>query len=411
MADISFARPVYVMAKPAGSLCNLACKYCYYTEKTHLYNQVPQHIMSDEVLENYIRQYIEMQPSPSVLFVWHGGETLMRPVAFYQKALALQQKYAAGKRIDNAIQTNGTLITEQWARFFKENQMLVGVSIDGPQEFHDEYRKSRTGRPSWREVMRGIRLLNRYEVEWNAMAVVNDYNGDYPLDFYHFFKEIGCRYIQFTPVVERYYRHPDGRHLASPIDGAIAQLAEFSVTPQQWGSFLCAIFDEWVRNDVGEYFVQLFDSTLACWMGVDPSLCSMAETCGHAGVIEFNGDVYACDHYVFPEYKLGNIQEKNIGQLMRQPGQIAFGLQKRDGLTHFCRQCEYLFACHGECPRNRFAESPEGEAGHNYLCAGYHRYFQHVAPYMDYMKYQLQHEQAPAKVMQWIKDGQPPYRE
>lgn len=410
MNDYSFARPLYVMAKPAGSLCNLACKYCYYTEKTNLYKDTPKHIMSDEVLEAYIRQYIEMQPGPSVLFVWHGGETLMRPVTFYQKALALQQKYAGGRQIDNAIQTNGTLITEQWAKFFKDNHILVGVSIDGPQEFHDEYRKSRSGRPSWREVMRGIRTLNRYGVEWNAMAVVNDFNGDYPLDFYHFFKEIGCHYIQFTPVVERYYEHPDGRHLAAPTDGAVARLADFSVTPQQWGTFLCTLFDEWVKNDVGDYFVQIFDSTLACWMGVDPSLCAMSETCGHAGVIEFNGDVYACDHFVFPEYKLGNISERPLAELMNDPRQKRFGLFKRDGLTNHCRQCDYLFACRGECPRNRFAVSPEGEAGQNYLCEGYYQFFQHVAPYMDYMKYQLQHEQAPANVMQWIRDGMPAYR-
>ena len=408
--DRPFARPVYVMAKPAGALCNLACRYCYYTEKSKLYSPSRKHIMSDDVLEAYIRQYIEMQPGPSVLFVWHGGETLMRPISFYQKALELQQKYAKGRQVDNAFQTNGTLITGQWAKFFKDNNMLVGVSIDGPQEFHDEYRKSRSGRPSWREVMRGIDVLNRYGVEWNAMAVVNDFNGDYPLDFYHFFKEIGCHYIQFTPVVERCYKHPDGRHLASPVDGAIATLADFSVGPEQWGEFLCVLFDEWVRNDVGEYFVQLFDSTLACWMGVDPSLCAMAETCGHAGVIEFNGDVYACDHFVFPEYKLGNIMETPLATMMYHPSQIAFGQQKRDLLTCQCRECDYLFACHGECPRNRFATSRSGESGHNYLCAGYHRFFQHVAPYMDFMKYQLQHEQAPAQVMQWIKDGEPPYR-
>lgn len=405
-----FARPVYIMTKPAGALCNLACKYCYYLEKSKLYTNNPRHVMSDELLERFTRDYIAMQTSPNVLFTWHGGETLMRPISFYKKALELQKKYAGGRNIDNSIQTNGTLITEEWARFFKENHFLVGVSIDGPQEFHDEYRKTRTGKPSFLQVMKGIQWLNRYGVEWNAMAVVNDFNGDYPLDFYHFFKEIGCHYIQFTPVVERYYRHPDGRMLASPIDGAVAELTDFSVSPEQWGKFLCTLFDEWVRNDVGEYFVQIFDSTLAGWMGVPPSLCSMGETCGHAGVMEFNGDVYACDHYVFPEFKLGNIYQDTLTNMMYSERQMRFGNNKRDLLTRQCRECDFLFACHGECPRNRFAQSRDGEDGQNYLCAGYYEYFQHVAPYMDFMKYQLQHEQAPANVMEWIRQGMPEYR-
>ena len=405
-----FARPVYIMTKPAGALCNLACKYCYYLEKSKLYTNNPRHVMSDELLERFTRDYIAMQTSPNVLFTWHGGETLMRPISFYKKALELQKKYAEGRNIDNSIQTNGTLITEEWARFFKENHFLVGVSIDGPQEFHDEYRKTRTGKPSFLQVMKGIQWLNRYGVEWNAMAVVNDFNGDYPLDFYHFFKEIGCHYIQFTPVVERYYRHPDGRMLASPIDGAVAELTDFSVSPEQWGKFLCTLFDEWVRNDVGEYFVQIFDSTLAGWMGVPPSLCSMGETCGHAGVMEFNGDVYTCDHYVFPEFKLGNIYQDTLTNMMYSERQMRFGNNKRDLLTRQCRECDFLFACHGECPRNRFAQSRDGEDGQNYLCAGYYEYFQHVAPYMDFMKYQLQHEQAPANVMEWIRQGMPEYR-
>lgn len=405
-----FARPAYVMAKPAGALCNLACKYCYYTEKSKLYPNDPRHVMSDELLERFTKEYIEMQTGPDVLFTWHGGETMMRPLSFYRRALELQRKYAGGRSIDNAFQTNGTLITPEWARFFKENGFLVGVSIDGPQEFHDEYRRTRTGRPSFRQVMRGIDLLNRYGVEWNAMAVVNDFNADYPLDFYHFFKEIGCHYIQFTPVVERVWRHSDGRMLASPIEGTVEELTDFSVSPEQWGSFLCALFDEWVKSDVGEYFIQTFDATLAGWMGVPPSVCSLGETCGHAGVIEFNGDVYACDHYVFPEFKLGNIYEKSLAGMMYSPEQLKFGAGKRDLLTRQCRECDFLFACHGECPRNRFARSADGEPGHNFLCAGYHRFFAHAAPYMDFMKYQLQHEQAPARVMQWIKDGMPAYR-
>ena len=369
--------------------------------KTQKQNQ----ILSDDLLERFIKEYIEMQSLPSVLFTWHGGEPLMRPLSFYKKVIELQKKYAGGKRIDNAIQTNGTLITKEWALFFKENHFLVGVSIDGPQEFHDEYRKSRSGRPSWRQVINGISLLNHYEVEWNAMAVVNDFISEHPLDFYHFFKDLHCQFLQFTPVVERIYHRPDGRWLASPIDGGQAQIADFSVEPRKWGDFLCTLFDEWVKNDVGQMFVQLFDATLAGWMGVQPSVCSLAETCGHAAVMEHNGDVYACDHFVFPEFKLGNIYDKSLAEMMYGEPQRKFGAGKRDNLTSQCKECEFLFACHGECPRNRFEFSKHGEPGHNYLCDGYYQYFKHVAPYMDFMKKQLMNHQPPANVMEWIKNG------
>lgn len=400
-----FTKPLYIMTKPAGSLCNLACDYCYYTEKSKLYQHTPRQIMSDELLEKFIREYINCQTTPEIYFTWHGGETMMRPLEFYKKAVKLQQKYGQGRRIENAIQTNGTLITDEWCRFFRDEHWLVGVSIDGPQEFHDEYRKSKRGKPSFVQVMNGIKLLNKHQVEWNAMAVVNDYNADYPLDFYHFFKEIGCHYIQFTPVVERIFKHPDGRILATPTEGAEAQLADFSVTPEQWGNFLCAVFDEWVRNDVGDYYIQIFDATLANWMGVLPGLCSMAETCGHAGVMEFNGDVYSCDHFVFPEYKLGNIYQRSLIDMMFSERQLKFGEAKKSTLTQQCRNCEYLFACHGECPKNRFATSVDGEPGQNYLCAGYYQFFKHVAPYMDFMKEELKNQRPPANIMQWIKDG------
>lgn len=398
--DAQFSTPTYVMAKPAGALCNLACRYCYYTEKQKLFTSGNRQVMSDELLESFIKQYIESTTGPSVLFTWHGGEPMMRPITFYRKALALQRKYAGGRAIDNCIQTNGTLITPEWATFLKENGFLVGVSIDGPKELHDAYRKSRLGRPSWLQVMKGIEILDRYDVDWNAMAVVNDLTSRHPLDFYHFFKEIGCRYIQFTPVVERIYKHPDGRHLAAPTDGAYAELADFSVTPEGWGDFCCSIFDEWVRHDVGEYFIQLFDSTLAGWMGMQPSVCSLAETCGHATALEHNGDLFACDHFVFPEFKLGNILKTPLASLTSLPALKKFGNDKRDLLTRQCRECDFLFACHGECPRNRFTRSCHDEDGHNYLCQGYHQFFKHVAPHMDYMKKCLQRGEAPAKVME-----------
>ncbi|MCD7900493.1 MAG: anaerobic sulfatase-maturation protein [Bacteroides sp.] len=408
-----FARPLYVMLKPASSICNLACEYCYYLEKNNLYkadNPRDKFIMSDELLDWFIEQYINSQTQPQILFTWHGGETLMRPLSFYKRALELQKKYGRGRQIDNCIQTNGTLLNDEWCKFFKENNWLVGVSIDGPQEFHDEYRRNKQGLPSFNKVMKGIHLLNKYGVDWNAMAVVNDFNADYPLDFYNFFKEINCHYIQFAPIVERIFPHTDGRHLASPKEGEEGELADFSLTPEQWGNFLCTIFDEWVKQDVGTYYIQLFDSTLANWVGEQPGVCTMAKTCGHAGVMEYNGDVYACDHFVFPEYKLGNIYSQTLTEMMYGEKQQCFGAAKQNTLPNQCRECEFLFACNGECPKNRFARTTSGEPGLNYLCKGFYQYFQHVAPYMDFMKHEFMNQRPPANVMQWVKSGMKPYR-
>lgn len=399
-----FAKPLYIIVKPVGAVCNLACQYCYYLEKSNLYKSASRHVMSDDLLERFIKEYINSQTMPQVLFTWHGGEALMRPLSFYKRAAELQKRYGNGMAIDNCIQTNGTLLTDEWCRFFKENNWLVGISIDGPQEFHDEYRRNKQGHPSFVKVMRGIELLNKHGVEWNGMAVVNDYNAGYPVEFYNFFKSIRCKYIQFTPAVERLCLHEDGRHLAAPPREG-GELASFSVSPGQWGDFLCGLFDEWIKNDVGEYFIQLFDSTLANWMGEQPGVCSMAKVCGHAGVMEFNGDVYSCDHYVFPEYKLGNIYQKALAEMMYSDRQLEFGQMKQKSLPAQCRECEFLFACNGECPKNRFAKTATGEPGLNYLCKGYYKFFKHVAPYMDYMKKELLAERAPANIMEAIRKG------
>ena len=401
-----FAKPLYVMTKAIGAACNLACDYCYYLEKTNLYKQdTSKFVMSDELLERFTKEYINSQTMPQVMFTWHGGETLMRPLSFYKKAVALQKQYANGRTIDNVIQTNGTLLTDEWCEFFKENNWLVGISIDGPQEFHDEYRKNKQGRPSFVKVMKGIELLKKHGVEWNAMAVVNDYNADYPIEFYNFFKQIGAKYIQFAPIVERIYHHDDGRHLATPLqDGE--KLADFSVSPEQWGNFLCALFDEWMKEDVGKVFIQIFDSTLANWVGEQPGVCSMGKTCGHAGVMEFNGDVYSCDHFVFPEFKLGNIYEKSLVEMMYSERQIQFGLNKQKSLPTQCKECEFLFACNGDCPKNRFMKTSTGEPGLNYLCKGYYKFFKHVAPYMDFMKKELLAQRPPANIMDAIKNGE-----
>lgn len=397
-----FSKPLYVLAKPVGASCNLRCKYCYYLEKSHLYRNAPACVMSDELLERFVQEYIQAQTMSQVLFTWHGGEPLMRPLSFYRKAVALQEKYAFGRQIDNTIQTNGTLLTDEWCEFFKEHNWLVGISIDGPQEFHDEYRHTASDKPSWQKVMRGIRLLRKHGVEWNAMAVVNDFNAGYPLEFYHFFKEMGAKYIQFAPVVERMAAHSDGRHLATPVDQE-CPVADFSVSPAQWGDFLCAIFDEWVRHDVGQTYVEIFDCTLANWVGERPGICVYAKECGHAGVMEFNGDVYSCDHFVFPEYKLGNIRDKTLVEMLYGEQQRQFSCLKHATLPKQCKECEWEFACHGECPKNRFVNDRYGNPGLNYLCSGYRHFYEHVAPYMDFMKKEFMNQRPPANVMEAVK--------
>ena len=400
-----FAKPLYVMLKPAGAHCNLACKYCYYLEKNNLYQNSHRHLMSDEMLEQFTREYIEAQTMPQVLFTWHGGEPLMRSIDFYKKALALQKKYAHGKQIDNVIQTNGTLLTDKWCEFFAKNHWLVGISIDGPQEYHDHYRVTPDGKPSWEKVMQGISLLKKHRVEWNAMAVVNAYNAEHPLEFYHFFRDNGCQYLQFTPIVERLTEHEDGRTLASLADDREIPLADASVTPQQWGNFLCTIFDDWVRHDVGKTFVEIFDCTLANWMGVLPGICAYSKECGHAGVMEHNGDVYSCDHFVFPEYKLGNIRDQSLIDMLYGEKQQAFSRLKHTSLPRQCKECDMEFACHGECPKNRFEKDKYGEPGLNYLCQGYYQYYTHVAPYMDFMKRELLAQRPPANIMNILKNN------
>ena len=374
---IPFGSPLYVMLKPIGSRCNLSCRYCYYLEKAKLYPQ--QEPLSEELLETFIQQYIEAQTMPQVLFTWHGGEPLLRPLSFYQRALELQQLYARGRQIDNCLQTNGTLLTDEWCEFLRENRFLVGISIDGPQIFHDAYRCH-----SFDKVMRGIQLLQQHSVEWNAMATVNHLNADFPVEFYRFFKDIGCQYLQFTPIVERESR---------------GQITDFSVTPEQWGRFLCGIYDEWVKEDVGQIFVQLFDATLANWAGEPPGICSMSPTCGRAAAMEANGDVYSCDHFVCPEYRLGNIRQQSLTAMLYGERQQQFGRNKSATLPRQCRECQFLFACHGECPKNRFLKDKYGEPGLNFLCKGYQQFFAHVATDMDFMKAELDAGRSPANLM------------
>lgn len=394
-----FAHPAYVMLKPIGSACNLSCSYCYYLEKQKLHGQPRP--MSMELLEKFTRQYIAMQTMPEVLFTWHGGEPLLLPVSFYEQALRLQRRYGRGRPIDNCIQTNGTLLNDEWCRFLKSNNFLVGLSIDGPQQLHDHFRQSAAGTGSWQQTMRAVDLLNRHGVEWNAMATVNSVTAMEPTAFYRFFRDIGCHYLQFTPVVERRVRRSDGLTLAAgnePI-GSDAELTPFSVSAEAWGEFLCTVYDEWVRHDVGELFVQTFDATLANWAGVTPGVCSLSEECGHVTVMEADGTLYSCDHFVFPEHRLGNLREQPLTSMVYGRKQAAFAWAKRKALPRQCLECKFLFACHGECPRNRFINDCYGERGLNYLCRGYRRFFEHVAADMDFMLGELQAGRAPRNVM------------
>lgn len=377
------------MAKAVGPLCNMHCSYCYYIEKDRHGNGIA---MDDSTLENFIRSYIKAQNGGPAHFIWHGGEPFMAGLDFYRKAVELQREHAAGTAVFNCIQTNGTLIDDEWCRFLKDNGWLVGLSVDGPEHIHDACRRYPSGEGSFADVMKGIEMLNAYNIEWNAMAVVNSMNAGCPDDFYNFFKSIGCRYLQFTPVVERV----SGNGRLTPPDRC-GSLTPWSVTPQAWGDFLCRIFDIWVRRDVGQMFVQLFDATLANWLGEYPGLCTMSAVCGHAGALEKNGDLYCCDHFVFPEYRLGNINRESITKLMSSSVLADFAAMKTAGLSEKCRHCDFLFACHGECPKNRFVASPSGYD--NYLCDGYRKYFSHVAPYMNFMANEFRANRSPANIM------------
>ena len=396
--------PFHVMAKPAGPRCNLACQYCFYLEKETLFPESPVAAMPDEVLESYIRQYIESQDAPEVTFAWQGGEPTLMGLDFFRRAVALQQRHANGKRVANSFQTNGILIDDDWAAFFAEQGVLVGLSIDGPKELHDARRVDKGGRGTFDRVMRGMECLKRHGVEFNTLSCVHRANADHPKEVYRFLREHGSGYLQFIPVVERAAAGPrdDGLTLVRPDDGLEAAVTPWSVLPAQYGRFLTGVFDEWVRKDVGRTFVQLFDVSLEAWMGMAPSLCLFRETCGEAMALEHNGDLYACDHYVYPENRLGNILETPLTALAASEQQRQFGEAKRDALPRCCRECPVLFACGGECPKHRFAKSPHGEPGLSYLCAAYKKFFRHIDGPMKFMANELRHRRPPANVMAWM---------
>jgi uncharacterized protein len=408
----------HVMAKPTGPLCNLDCSYCFYLEKEKLYPGTQNWTMPEDVLETYIRQYIESQPQDTVTFAWQGGEPTLLGIAWFENVLELQQKYANGKCIQNSLQTNGVTLDAAWAEFFAANDFLVGISIDGPRELHDTYRLNKGQQPTFDRVMQGIEALKAANVRFNTLTVVNRKNSYQALEVYEFLKQIGSGFMQFIPVVERNANQPSlqGLVLLAPKNGGgpflagvarsgdfQAQVTDWSVEPEAYGDFLCAIFDEWVRHDVGRYFVQLFDVTLELWLGLPPSLCVFSESCGNALALEHNGDLYSCDHYVYPENKLGNIMEEPLASLAAIQQQRTFGQAKRDSLPAYCRNCDVRFACNGECPKHRFMTTPDGEPGLNYLCPAYKKFFHHVAPYMEFMGRELLNHRPPARVMKYAR--------
>lgn len=398
-------RTFHVMAKPSGSQCNLDCTYCFYLEKAKLYPDQARTAMPDEVLESFVRQYIASQSGPVVTFAWQGGEPTLMGLPFFERAVALQKQYADGRHIDNAFQTNGVLLDDRWGAFLAEHRFLVGLSIDGPRDLHDRYRVDRGSHPTFDRVMRGLEVLKRHNVAFNTLTCINRQNARKPLEVYRFLREIGSGHIQFIPIVERLAAVPsaDGLTLPLPEDPAEARVAPFTVGARDYGAFLCAVFDEWVRYDVGRVYVQGFEVALGAWLGQNPSLCVYSRTCGDAMAIEHNGDLYACDHYVYPEYRLGNILETPLVELAASPSQHHFGQDKCTTLPRQCRECPVRFACNGGCPKHRFCETGDGEPGLNYLCPGYFAFFTHIDAPMRFMANQLRHGASPAAVMAWMR--------
>jgi uncharacterized protein len=421
------------MAKPTGAICNLDCKYCFFLSKEALYPGSPFR-MTDDVMEAYVKQVIESQQAPQVTIAWQGGEPTLMGLDFFRQVMAVVKKHnRPGMTIDHTIQTNGTKINDEWCEFFRKHNFLIGLSLDGPKEMHDAYRVDKKGDGTFDQVLAAARLLQKHKVEFNILCTVHAANGDHPLDVYRFFRdEVGTNFIQFIPIIERttpellpianlgwgdYSDNPDGVAVDPSVDPIIEDLpvaksskrplytthgslvTERSVKPKQWGNFLIAIFDEWVRNDVGQVFVQLFDSSLGSWVGQGASLCIHRETCGDALALEHNGDLYSCDHFVEPDYFLGNIKKEHMLTMVASEQQRKFGNDKRDTLPRYCRECPVRFACHGGCPRNRFIQTPDGEKGLNYLCAGYKEFFTHVDRPMKMMAQLLRNRRYADEVM------------
>lgn len=400
----------HVMAKAIGPICNLDCKYCFYLEKEQLYPENEKWKMSDERLEVFVRDYIAAQPGPEVTFAFQGGEPTLLGVNYFRKVVAFQKQYAQGKTIANAFQTNGTLLNDEWGAFLAENNFLVGLSIDGPEDVHNANRVDKKGRDSYKDVIRGLNILRKHKVEFNTLTCVNSVTVQHPKRIYKFLKSIGSKYIQFIPIVEReadtaaaklgldFAAPPDLE--TPPANREAPRMSAHAVPAAAYGEFLCKIFDTWIKRDVGKVYVQLFDVALGKWLGDSGGLCYFSETCGRALAMEHDGDLYTCDHYVYPKYKLGNLMNTSLGSLADSPMAKAFGEAKRDRLPKYCRDCSVRFACNGECPKHRFTYTPDGEWGLNYLCPAYKQFFRHIDPAMKIMADLYRQQRPPAEVME-----------
>ena len=400
----SYKRRFHVMTKAGGSKCNIDCKYCFYLHKEGLLHQPKQPKMDDETLENFIRSYIQSQDGDQVIFSWQGGEPTLLGVDYYRKVVEIQKKYQPeGVTIQNDLQTNGILLNEEWCQFLKDNNFLVGLSVDGPDWLHDKYRVTRSGKPTHHLVMKAAELLKRYEVPFNSLTVVNRYNAKYPLEVYRFLtQELGSTYVQFIPCVE-----PTTYKTTAPQfwddstlprlgdanckpDHPMSVVTDWSVDADDWGQFLITIFEEWVNNDLGRVLVNYFETAVAQTMGEPSQICVTAEFCGKGLAIEHDGKVYSCDHYVYPEYQLGDVNKDELKNLAFSTRQHAFGMAKRDSLPAYCKKCEYLNYCWGECPKNRLIRTPDGEDGLNYLCSGFKAFYAYAQPMLVGLAHLLQ---------------------
>ena len=401
--------PFHILVKPIGPICNLDCQYCFYLRKEALFpdhQAAAEFRMSESMLETFVRQQIQSNPASRVEFAWQGGEPTLMGLDFFRRAVELQKQYCPpGKTITNALQTNGTLLNDEWGKFLAEHQFLVGLSIDGPRELHDRYRVDRGGRPTFDRVMKGLNLLREHGVEFNTLTVIHRELAYHPLEVYEFLVEHGSGYMQFIPLVERIMGGNHGSGL--PILGQSSGVAPWSVEPLQFGIFLSEIFDKWVSRDVGRIFVHTFDVQAGIWAGYPSMVCIFGETCGRALAIEHTGDLYSCDHFVDPHYRLGNILDEPLGKLIDSPEQRKFGTDKRDTLPEYCRQCEVRFACNGECPKNRFITTPDGEPGLNYLCAGYRHFLNHIRPDMEIIAKLIRNRIPAAEIMKIRRSGNP----
>lgn len=381
----------HIMAKPVGALCNLNCTYCFYLEKKAFYSNKNNSFMANDVLDKFIKEYIKIQPGDNILFDWQGGEPTLAGIDFFKRVIKLQKKYNNEKIIQNTIQTNGTLLNDEWCNFFAKNKFLVGLSIDGPEMIHNKYRLNNNNKLTFASVIHSLKLLQKYNIDFNVLATINKESSQHPaVEIYKFFKEQGVRYIQFIPIVER-EANTESKEIGITLSVPLLDfdenynVTEWSVEPAQYGKFLIAVFDEWIKNDIGEIFIMNFEWLLGAWAGLSPAMCYITPNCGQNLILEHNGDVFSCDHFMYPPYRLGNILQNDLEKMVFSKKQIKFGMNKEKNLPNFCKQCEYLSVCWGGCPKHRFLKTPDDEFGLNYLCSGFMEFYTHIAPAMSKM--------------------------